>query len=210
MCVCTHAHTYTHTHTCKHAHTSAYTFHAHKCKLCVVETLLSSTVSSAPWTVPGKKGKLSKYLLDEWMKMLPHLIFIITVWSKYNIHNILLFLQLAKLEALTPAQGCIASYWPNQNLNSDFLFSYSFLSVFWEFAILIAKQEMSHQENLFPNLNLWCVHKKVTFQSNGNTDCAIFRRKSLSFPSSWLLLAYVWHMRTRTMQLSACTFPGSC
>lgn len=110
------------------------------------------------------------------MKILPHLTFTITLWSADNIHTTASFSADSKTEAVSKtASCCMASHWPNQDQNSDVLLPYAFLSVFWEFAILIAKQEMSHKENLFPNLNSWCIHKKLlTFQSNGNTDCVIF------------------------------------
>lgn len=85
-----------------------------------------------------------------------------------------------------------------QHVNSGFLFPYSFFSDFWEFAILIAKQEMSHKEKLFPHLNSRCTCMKVlTFQTNGNADCVTFSGKAfLSHPLAFISICVSAHTHT--------------
>lgn len=96
------------------------------------------------------------------------------------------------------AQGDVGTHWADKDFNSSFLFPHSFFAVLWEFAILIAKQEMSPKEKLLPNLNSCCILKKVlTFQSNGNADCMIFfSRKKLFHPLAFISIYVIAHMYT--------------
>lgn len=87
------------------------------------EFVVFTIVSPAPWTAPFKEEEPNSRLLEKWMTILPRLIFTIVLWSEYRIHTVSSFFADGKIEALRPAQVCITSFWPCQDLNSGFSIS---------------------------------------------------------------------------------------